>query len=96
MKQIQPLSIWKSGESFEASILNAYIVSDNLESSCSFSYELCEGGQGTEAMPLIKGNTLIQGNLPMNGEDYLAWDGDNNYAYSYIAEKLNLTLIETT
>jgi hypothetical protein len=29
----------------------------------------------------------------MNGEDYLAWDGDNDYAYSYIAKKLNLTLI---
>jgi hypothetical protein len=23
----------------------------------------------------------------------LAWDGDNDYAFTYIAEKLNLTLI---
>jgi hypothetical protein len=29
----------------------------------------------------------------MDGENYLAWDGDNDYAFTYIAEKLNLTLI---
>jgi hypothetical protein len=29
----------------------------------------------------------------MNGENYLLWNGDNNDAYSYIATKLNLTLI---
>jgi hypothetical protein len=32
----------------------------------------------------------------MDGDNYLSWDGDNDYAFTYIAEKLNLTLIETT
>ena len=93
MRQIEPLQIWKNGESKQANILNAYIINDNLETSCSFYYQLCEGGQGTEEMPLIQGNTLAEGNVSMSGEDYLAWDGDNNYAFSYIAEQLNLTLI---
>jgi hypothetical protein len=96
MKQIQPITIWKNGESQEANLLNAYIINDNLQSSCSFYYSLCASGEGTEAMPLVIGQTLAEGNITMDGENYLAWDGDNNYAFTYIAEKLNLTLIETT
>ena len=96
MKPIEPVSIWKNGESQEANLLNAYIVNDNLQSSCSFYYSLCASGEGTEAMPLVIWQTLADGNLTMDGEIYLAWDGDNNYAFTYIAKKLNLTLIETT
>ena len=96
MKPIEPVTIWKNGESQEANLLNAYIINDNLESSCSFYYSLNASGDGTEAMPLVIGQTLAEGNITMSGEDYLAWDGDNNFAFFYIAEKLNLTLIETT
>jgi hypothetical protein len=93
MKSIEPVTIWKNGKSQEANILNAYIINDNLESSCSFYYQLCSSGQGTEAMPLIIHQTLADGNVTMDGENYLAWSGDNEEAYTYIAEKLNLTLI---
>ena len=96
MKKIESVTIWKNGESQEANLLNAIIINDNLATSCSFYYQLCASGQGTEAMPLVIGQTLAEGNITMDGEDYLAWDGDNNFAFSYIAEKLNLTLIETT
>jgi hypothetical protein len=93
MKQIESVTIWKNGESQKANLLNAYIINDNLQSSCYFYYSLCGSGEGTEAMPLVIGQTLAEGNITMDGENYLAWDGDNDYAYSYIAEKLNLTLI---
>ncbi len=93
MKSISPVTIWKNGESQEANLLNAYIINDNLQSSCSFYYSLCASGEGTEAMPLVIGQTLAEGNITIDGENYLAWDGDNNYAFTYIAEKLNLTLI---
>jgi hypothetical protein len=96
MKLIQPVTIWKNGESQKANLLNAIIINDNLQSSCSFYYSLCASGEGTEAMPLVIGQTLAEGNITMDGENYLAWDGDNSYAFTYIAEKLNLTLIETT
>ena len=95
MKQIEIVTIWKNGESQEANLLNAIIINDNLATSCSFYYSLCASGEGTEAMPLVVGQTLAEGNITMSGEDYLAWDGDNNFAFSYIAEKLNLTLIQT-
>lgn len=96
MKSIEPITIWKNGESQEANLLNAYIINDNLATSCSFYYSLNASGKGTEAYPLFIGQTLAEGNVTMDGETYLAWDGDNNFAFSYIAEKLNLTLIETT
>ena len=93
MKSIQPVTIWKNGESQEANLLNAYIINDNLATSCSFYYSLCSSGEGTEAMPLVIGQTLADGNITMSGEQYLAWDNSNEAAYVYIAEKLNLTLI---
>ena len=96
MKPIEPITIWKNGESQEANLLNAIIINDNLQSSCSFYYQLCASGEGTENYPLVIGQTLAEGNITMDGDTYLAWDGDNNFAFSYIAEKLNLTLIETT
>ena len=93
MKQIESVTIWKNGESQIANLLNAYIINDNLATSCSFYYSLCASGEGTEAMPLVIGQTLAEGNITMDGETYLGWDGDNDYAFSYIAEKLNLTLL---
>ena len=93
MKKIESVTIWKNGESQEANLLNAYIINDNLATSCSFYYSLCSSGEGTEAMPLVIGQTLAEGNVTMDGENYLAWDGSNDYAFTYIAEKLNLTLI---
>ena len=96
MKQIEAVTIWKNGESQEANLLNAIIINDNLATSCSFYYQLCSSAEGTEAMPVVIGQTLAEGNVTMSGDDYLAWDGSNDYAFSYIATKLNLTLIETT
>ena len=96
MKSIEPIQIWKNGESQEANLLNAYIINDNLATSCSFYYSLCSSGEGTEAYPLVIGQTLAEVNVTMDGDTYLGWNGDNNFAFSYIAEKLNLTLIETT
>jgi hypothetical protein len=93
MKQIEPIGIWKNGESQEANLLNAYIINDNLATSCTFYYQLCSSGEGTEALPLIIGQTLADGNVTMSGDDYLNWDDSNDQAYSYIAEKLNLTII---
>jgi hypothetical protein len=93
MKKIEPVTIWKGGESQEANLLNAYIINDNLQSSCSFYYSLNASGEGTEEMPLVVGALLADGNITMSGEEYLAWDGDNDYAYTYIAEKLNLIIV---
>ena len=93
MKQIEPITIWKNGQIQEANVLNAYIINDNLATSCSFYYQLCCSGEPTEETPLVIGQTLADGNVTMDGENYLLWNGDNNDAYSYIAAELNLTLL---
>jgi hypothetical protein len=93
MKRIEPIQAWKNGEQLEANFLNAYIINDNLESSCSFYYSLNTGGEGTESMPLVIGQAVAEGNITMSNQDYLDWDNSNEAAYVYIAEKLNLTLI---
>jgi len=93
MKSIEPVTAWKNGEQLEANLLNAYIINDNLATSCSFYYSLNTSGDGTEAMPLVLGQVVADGNINMSGEDYLDWDNSNEAAYVYIAEKLNLTLI---
>ena len=93
MKKIEPVTIWKNGESQEANYLNAYIVNDNMESSCSFSYQLLSTSEGIEANPLIITNYLSDGGITISGQDYLDWNNSNDAAYVYIAEKLNLTLI---
>ena len=93
MKKIEPVKIWKNGESQEANLLIANIFYDDLQSSCSFYYSLNASGEGTEAAPLVIGQTLAEGKILMDGENYLDWDNSNEAAYVYIAEKLNLTLI---
>ena len=93
MRKIQPITAWKNGEQLEANLLNAYIINDNLATSCSFYYSLNTSGDGTETMPLVLGQVVAEGNLTMSGQDYIAWDNSNEAAYAYIAEKLNLTLI---
>ena len=89
MKQIETIKIWKNGQSQEATILNAYIINDNLATSCSFYYQLCSSGEQPDSI----GQSLAEGNVTMDGENYLLWNGNNNDAYSYIAAELNLTLL---
>jgi hypothetical protein len=92
MKKIEPVQVWKNGEQLEASLLNA-TSQDNLDNSCNFYYQLLVGGDGTEAMPIMYSVPVAEGALFLSGEQYLAWDGTNDAAYVYIAEKLNLTLL---
>jgi hypothetical protein len=85
MKNIQPIQIWKNGQSLTASILDAIIINDNLSSSCTFYWMLKEDGE--------EGQVLADGNTTMLGDDYDGWDGSNDYAFTYIAEQINVTII---
>jgi len=96
MKSIQPIYVWKNGELLEGNLLNAIIINDNLQSACSFYYSVYTSGQGTEAMPIVVGQMVADGNVTMDGDNYQLWNGSNDDAYSYIATKLNLTLIPET
>lgn len=93
MKQIEPVQIWVNGEQKVANYLNAYIVNDNLIDSATFFYALIsrETVDGSDL-----DSSLANGNVSIDGQEYDDWgnSGDvNGEAYSIIAEKLNLVLI---
>ena len=106
MKDIQPISIWKNGQNKTASILDAYIINDDLATSCTFYWMLKEADstpEPTEEQPEpqpIAGEVLSDGNVTMSGDDYENWDGSNDYAFEYndyafeyIANQINVTII---
>ena len=88
--QIQPVSIWYNGQSKQASELDARIIFDDLATSAQFFYEL------KEVVDEVSGSTLSNGNVSMDGQDYLDWGLStdiNQAAYVYVASKLNLTIV---
>jgi hypothetical protein len=82
MKQINPISIWDNGQTKEAIKLNAHAVNVNLGTSAVFYYSLLSETN----------ETLAQGNITMDGDDYQNWDNDD-IAWKFIAGKLNITVI---
>jgi hypothetical protein len=86
MKKIKPVSIWDNGKTLEATILNAYAVNVTLGNSATFYYSL-----SAENDDQTLGAQVAQGNLTMTGEAYAQWEVDA-YAWSWIAEQLNLTI----
>jgi hypothetical protein len=88
MKSIQPIQIWVNGANKTASVLDARIINDDLQSSCTFYWELKEAS--TEE---TQGQQLAQGNVTMSGDDYLNWDGTNDEAYAYIANQINVVIL---
>jgi len=92
MKNISPVTIWKNGQDKTASILDAYIINDNLSSSCTFYWMLKEADSVVDEQT-IEGQVLTDGNATMSGDDYDNWDGSNDYAFEYIAGQINVTII---
>jgi len=82
MKTISPIQSWINGQSITATILNAYAFNVALGVSATFYYALLDETLGAVA----------QGNLTMTGEAYTQWTVDS-YAWDWIAEQLNLTII---
>jgi len=93
MKQIQPVQIWKNGESKSASVLDAILINDDLATSATFYYQLKEGDSQDADGNLISGQSLADGNVGMSGQDYQDWDNSNDGAYAFIASQLNLVII---
>jgi hypothetical protein len=92
MKEIQPIQIWNNGKLKTAEKLSAIIINDNLESSCTFYWQLMEADIISEENTTT-GQQLAQGNQTMTGDDYLNWDGSNDAAYEWVAGKINVVIV---
>ena len=90
MKTIEPVQVWYNGQEVEATILNAIVMNDNLQNSATFQYQLLQeiaNPQSSYASTM----PVATNYLTMTGEAYDNW-GDNDYAYNWLAEQLNLTI----
>jgi hypothetical protein len=85
MKTIEPIQIWQNGQTKTASVLNAYVISDNLKDSATFYYALLTADN----------DQLAQGNLTMSGEDYVGFIS-NDYAFDWVATQLNVVITGDT
>ena len=85
MKSIQAINVWKDGESKEATILRMYISYDDLITTATFQYQLCDDTL----------STIAEGSVNISGDSYDTWgsSGDSNgEAYIYGASQLNLII----
>lgn len=93
MANIQPVAVWYQGEQHNANVFTLYSTGDNLIDSASFKYQLIEEIVVDEQ---TSSQTLLMGELSINGEDYALWDAEvdaNAWIYNWAASKLNLTII---
>lgn len=94
MANIQPVSIWYQGATRQANVFSLYSTGDNLIDSATFLYQLIE-------LIIISpdeqtSQTLISGQLAINGADYEQWDAEvdaNAWIYQWAADQLNLTIV---
>lgn len=96
MKKINPIQIWKNGQNKTASVLDARIINDNLSSSCTFYWQLKEEDSvidTEDGESHIAGQVLAEGNCTLDGDAYLSWDGDNDYAYEFVANQINVIIV---
>jgi hypothetical protein len=98
MRHIEPINYRKGSEIKIGSLLEARIISDDLKANCTFYWAVKSYNISPTGSEYLNPSSEIldEGNLYMGGENYLNWSGDNDSAYNFIAESLNLTLIEET
>lgn len=86
MKNIQPINVWKDGETKQATALTLFITFDNLETEAVFEYHLSDADS----------NSLVKGSFTIEGDNYQLWGQSldaNTDAYNYAASLLNLSFV---
>ena len=94
MANIQPISTWFQGSEHQANDFSLYSTGDNLIDSATFQYQLIE--EIIISPEEQSSQTLIVGQLSINGADYAQWDAEvdaNAWIYNWAAGQLNLTII---
>ena len=81
MKTIQSIQLWNAGQQSIATILDAYVINDNLSTTANFYFALFDQNM----------NTIQTGNLTMLGSDYISYE-TNQDAFSWVAKKLNIII----
>ena len=94
MAQIQPISTWFQGLEHQANVFSLYSTGDNLIDSATFQYQIIE--EIIISSEEQSSQTLIMGQLSINGADYAQWDAEvdaNQWIYNWAANQLGLIII---
>jgi hypothetical protein len=97
MANIQPITTWFQGSEHQANVFSLYSTGDNLINAATFQYQLIE--EIIISPEEQTSQTLITGQLAINGADYAQWDAEidaNAWIYQWAADQLNLILIPET
>ena len=92
MKNIEPIDIWTEKGTKTAKYLSSRIIDDNMESSATFYWQLFDEKIDEEGNPQPD-QSIRQGNVNMNPEQYEAWDNSNEEGYIFVANQINVTLV---
>jgi hypothetical protein len=92
MKQIEAKKIWFDGLEKEAKWFNVIVSAITLGVGANISFELFEGQIG-DGEAIGAGTKIYAGQLSMNGDDYTDWDTDDDYVWTWAANKLGLVII---
>jgi hypothetical protein len=82
MKTIESIPTWVKGQAVTATIFNLRPIGGELFQSATFYFALLDSDLVVAA----------DGNLTMSGEAYNEWGNDDEYAYNYAANMLNLVI----
>ena len=83
-RPIQPIEIkWGNTVTNTITKLHVRIDNDNLSNTCTFGYSLLNNSN----------ISISDGHIHMSEIEYANWDGNNDFPFTYVADKLNLTLI---
>jgi beta-lactamase class D len=74
MKPIEPLEIWYNGTVKVAEYLQVTGINDNYENSATNYWQLFTKIVNDEDVE-SQGEQVAQGNLTINGQDYINWGG---------------------
>lgn len=72
----------KWNDTTKARYLGVTSISDNLKSNSMFSYTLYSAS----------GRSIDGGVIECKDADYQGWSGDNKFPFSFVANKLNLSI----
>lgn len=92
MKQIEPVQIWTNGTLKTAEFLQVIGINDNYESAATNYWSLFT------KVDDAAGEQVAQGNLTIQGEDYVLW-GDqpamaiNEWIYNWVASQINVVIL---
>jgi hypothetical protein len=82
MKTIQSIPTWVKGQAVTATIFNLRPIGGELFQSATFYFALLDSDLVVTA----------DGNLTMSGDAYNEWGNNDEYAYNYAANMLNLVI----